>query len=971
MLAPAALGAWAAAYVVGALPISAAAEVAPVLLGGCALGAVLALAALIRWRRGLLAIGVIALAAAGLAATAAVVRAPVLHPSAVTSAVESAALVTATVTVESGAHAVRAAGASWGGETVWFDATLRTLDGASGLAAPVRVFAPAATARLPIGAEAEVTGRIRDSEVTVASTALLQASEEPRVMRDAPPLAAAADALRLGFLDRSAAIEGDAGGLLPGLAIGDTSRLDPSLEQAMRTASLTHLTAVSGANCAVVVAAAFLLAALFGAGVWLRTLVALAALAGFVLLVTPEPSVVRAAVMATVVLLARLLDRDGAPAAALWLAVIVLVVADPPIATRLGFVLSVLATAGLLLLAEPIADRLAGVMPRPLALALAVPTAAQLACQPAIVLIDPSLPLYGVVANLLAEPAAPIATGVGLIGCLVVPVWPAAADVAIAVAAVPAWWIASIARAAESWPSPRIPWLPGLPGVLLLSALTLAVLLLLTRSPRWRLPRRVGAGALVLSLVVGGATAVATPILRAGSVPPDWRIAACDVGQGDAVLWREAGAVALVDVGPDPAPLRDCLGRLGVRRIDLLVLSHYDLDHVGGIDAVLGSVDAVLVGPPARAGDHALLDRLTASGASVRRAERGEHGMLDSARWRIDWPESSSNRTSNAASLVLRIDAAPDAIGGAMSAVFLGDLGAEEQGRVSRLTEVGPVDVVKVAHHGSGDQSPALYDVLHASVGLISVGADNDYGHPAPKTVRMLQDRGTTVERTDQQGLVVVAARPEGLSVWSERDAVVLTAANGGSDGRQGTRAGRGEDVGEGRDPAIELESGAAGAGRADHRSGEIPRRADDAVPARFPPRGGPEPRGQRHLGRRVRAGGVDHAREPVALRRAAADPRRQRGEGHRRLPGRGARLPGASRRQHNARAPPRRWSARQEVAGRDPRRSRRRCGDRLRRAQARERQSRLRGRGVPGGRQEGRDGSRAGAGRGVRRRPG
>jgi competence protein ComEC len=148
----------------------------------------------------------------------------------------------------------------------------------------------------------------------------------------------------------------------------------------------------------------------------------LAALAGFVVLVTPEPSVVRAATMSAVAMLALLLGRRGSGLALLALAVCVLLAADPWLALSLGFALSVAATGALLVLAPPLARGLGRFLPASLALALAVPLSAQLVCSPLIVLVSPGVAVYGVPANLLAAPAAPVATVLGLAACLAAPV---------------------------------------------------------------------------------------------------------------------------------------------------------------------------------------------------------------------------------------------------------------------------------------------------------------------------------------------------------------------------------------------------------------------------------------------------------------------------------------------------------------------------------------------------------------------
>ena len=491
------------------------------------------------------------------------------------------------------------------------------------------------------------------------------------------------------------------------------------------------------------------------------------------MLVTPEPSVVRAAVMASVVLLARLGRRSGAAVPALLASVVLLMLVDPAIAGRLGFVLSVLATGGLLLAAEPIADRLGDVLPRPLALVVAVPLAAQLACQPAVLLIDPSIPVYGVLANLLAEPAAPVATGLGLIGCLLAPWWPGGADVASSRGraglvdrldrarrrhlAVAADRLAARARrdAGAHGPDRARP-----------AASPLA-------SPRAGATGR--GDVLVGALVVGGVSSVATPLLRSGAVPSDWRVAMCDIGQGDAVLVRGDAGVVLVDTGPLPERLDACLDLLGVDRLALLLLTHYDLDHVGGLAAVVGRVDEALVGPVADKGDTRDRADLVSGGAAVREAARGDSGSVGSLRWRVVWPERGTTLRGNEASVTLRIDIAADETGGPLSLAMLGDLGAEEQGRLARL-DPGRVDVVKVAHHGSADQSPALYDALGARIGLVSVGADNTYGHPTPSLLALLAERGTRALRTDLEGTVLLSSRPEGVVVWTSGAAAPVAA---------------------------------------------------------------------------------------------------------------------------------------------------------------------------------------------------
>ena len=218
---------------------------------------------------------------------------------------------------------------------------------------------------------------------------------------------------------------------------------------------------MSGANCAVVLALVLGIAAALGMGRTWRAVAGLAVLAGFVVLVTPEPSVVRAAVMATVVLLTGSIGRPGRGLPVLALTVLGLLVTDPWLARNYGFALSVLATLGLLVLSGPLSRRLRRWLPAPISAVLAIPLAAQLACQPVLVLLSPTLPAYGVPANLLAAAAAPVATIVGLVACLLLPWLPGLATPLVWLAWLPSTWIAAVAQTAAGLPGSQLPWLGG------------------------------------------------------------------------------------------------------------------------------------------------------------------------------------------------------------------------------------------------------------------------------------------------------------------------------------------------------------------------------------------------------------------------------------------------------------------------------------------------------------------------------
>jgi len=621
-----------------------------------------------------------------------------------------------------------------------------------------------------IGVSFEVAGTLASTEPGDERAVLVFASDAPVWRADPAWHLEWANQLRRTFAAATQQLPGSGGQLIGGLAIGDTAAVSEELDAAMKTSSLSHLTAVSGANCSIVVGLIMAMGGRVGAHRAVRISVSILVLIAFVVVVTPDPSVLRASLMAAAVLIALGGGRPMRGMAVLSLATIALLVFDPWLSRNFAFVLSVLATAGLLLFSKPIARLLVRWMPRWLSLVIAVPLAAQLACQPVLLMLQPSLPTYGVLANVLAAPAAPIATVVGLAACVLLPVVPFAGAALLWIAWAPSAWVAAVAEFFAAAPFARIPWWEGWFGVISLSVLTALLLAVVVAGAPWR--RRMLRLLIVVMTLVGAIVAGST--VRASLTwPSDWQFAQCDVGQGDAVVVRSGGKVALVDTGAQPDLLHACLDRLELKRIDLLVLTHFDHDHVGGASAVIGRVNSVIAGPVGSASDQKLLDDLESSGAQVVAASTGIRGELGEQDWRVLWPgvRLAGLEPGNDASVVVEFTPRPGCTQQCLSALFLGDLGEAAQARLLAEGALRTVDVVKVSHHGSGDQHALLYVELEASLGLIGVGADNGYGHPTSDALNMLADSSTAVARSDTDGLVLVSptSRSGSVRVWSER----------------------------------------------------------------------------------------------------------------------------------------------------------------------------------------------------------
>ncbi len=577
--------------------------------------------------------------------------------------------------------------------------------------------------------------------------------------------------MRVGLRTALQGTSPEGGALVAGLAIGDESLQSAGLDQAMLRSGLSHLTAVSGGNVAIIVIVITALVTLLRLSILLRVAAAVIALAFFVLLVGPQPSVLRAAVMGAVVLASLLVGGRRAGPSVLAATVLVLVLVSPTLARSWAFALSVFATAGLILLAPHVRaaiDRwsLTRRWPPGLREAIALTVAAQLATLPVLLMMGASVGLVALPANLLAMPAVPAVTILGLCAALVSPVLPGVAHALAVVASLPAAWIAAVAHVGSSSPLATVPWPEGLSGVALLAGVCSAFWLAARARRRWfpvDLPRTLIVTGVVLTAAVSALWLVAPPDRRSWP-PPGWFLITCDVGQGDATLIRTGERSAIViDAGPDADRVDACLSAARIDRIPAVVLTHFHADHVDGLRGVLSGrgVGAVFVSPVAEPPDRvlAVTDTAAAFGLVPVVITAGDERIVDGVRWRALWPRRiiRSGSTPNNASIVLEV-----AVGG-HRILMTGDI--ERAAQVAVLADLGAVDIVKVPHHGSADEDPRLAAITRPRIALISVGADNDYGHPADSTLESWAATGAIVARTDVGGDIAVVSTATGFAV--------------------------------------------------------------------------------------------------------------------------------------------------------------------------------------------------------------
>lgn len=649
-----------------------------------------------------------------------------LEASSVTKFFQNSAKVTAQITTDPQLTSKRVNGQNFLPPSYSFLASLRHINGGVGdfnLRIPVRV----------ISADKSVYGLLPGQRITFSASilkskearvgALLITRSRISVVTQPSKWAKSLAAIRLGL--RAASGSGDGASLIPGMVLGDTSLQSDHFKNTMRRSGLTHLVAVSGANFAIVSAFVLWCMQFIFRSMRYRIIATAVALTCFIALVRPSPSVLRAAAMAAVLLIAYGTKRGVDSLPALGFAIALVVVGDPWQARDPGFALSVLATAGLLLYAPRVSEFCARAVPKFLAQAVAPPIAAMIFCAPVIVALSGYLSPASLFANLFAAPVVAPITITGFIAALIAPLFPQVSQFLISCVKPLAVWIAWIADWAAGY---RVITLQkGLVGFLVI-ALVIFLLLLA--------PKRIILA--VLALILCFSYLQRFP---AG----DWQFANCDIGQGDGAAINLGNHRAIViDTGPDPELIDRCLKQLGIREIPLLIITHGHADHIGGWTGVKK-------------------DRKIAQ-TWYQNVTRGTSAQIESTRGPVNvavlWPDTGSYDPNNS-SIAVRITTND------YSLFAGGDMEPLTQSVIA--STMREVDIYKVCHHGSAFQDQLFTRALSPQVAIISVGAGNSYGHPAPATLELLAQTGAKVLRTDRDGAIALRARSHRLQVRTSR----------------------------------------------------------------------------------------------------------------------------------------------------------------------------------------------------------
>ncbi|HTM02702.1 MAG TPA: DNA internalization-related competence protein ComEC/Rec2 [Vicinamibacterales bacterium] len=561
-----------------------------------------------------------------------------------------------------------------------------------------------------------------------------------------------------------------AAAIVVAVLIGDRTGLPDDVRTRLQAAGTYHVIAISGGNIAILAVLIVVLLRVFGLHDRLMAAVAIVALVAYAQVAAAGPSVWRATLMAVCYFGARLFDHRTPPWHATALAAGIMAIVWPLQVRDAGFLLTFGATTALLEAARLAGGRMPG--HRVLAWIVAsivASIAAEVALLPVAASVFSRVTAAGVVLNLVAVPVMAVVQIAGLI----VVAFDRVAAIASAAgwaAASGAWLLVESARAVDI-----IPWLvrrvPG-PSIWL-TAIYYAALIGMLHTAR----RQVARWSCALLVVAGSLIVIGIGPLHSDRAPAgQLRLTMVDVGQGEAMLLETPDREkVLVDTGGVPfgGGAFDIGGRVvapalwarGVRRLDALLVTHGDPDHIGGAISVLDDFAPRHVwwgiDVPRHQPSQQLLDHARTRGAPLDLARTGDTITFGSVRLRVlnpPNPDWERQKVRNDDSVVVEV------LFGDVAILLTGDISADVERAIAPQLTPAKIRILKVAHHGSRtSSSPVLIDSWRPQLALISCGRGNSFGHPAPEVIDRLMAAGARIYRTDLDGEVTLTS--DGQSV--------------------------------------------------------------------------------------------------------------------------------------------------------------------------------------------------------------
>ena len=559
--------------------------------------------------------------------------------------------------------------------------------------------------------------------------------------------------------------------IVTAVLIGDRTGLPDEVRVRLQAAGTYHVIAISGGNIAILAGLVLGLLLVFGISGRPAALITLLLLIAYAQVVTAGASVWRATLMAVLYLGARLLDHRSPPWHALTAAAALVICARPLDVRDAGFLLTFGATAALLEGARRVNVRPRRRIVGWLLASVAASVAVEVALLPISAWTFSRVTSAGLLLNLAA---VPLMTLVQVSGILV------SCFDGIDLIARPAGWTAYAASAALVGSAGLVDVLPWLtarvppPSLVVVGTYYAGLAAALAATGIRR-----GCGAtMVLLSALAILTGQPAGWLSDASAPGRMRVTLFDVGQGDATLVDLPDASRmLVDTGGTPfgnsrfdvgsRVLAPALWARGVRRLDTVVLTHGDPDHIGGAPSVIDDFAPTTLWEGVPVLRHAplqdVLRQARAAGIVVEQRLAGEAWQAGAARARVlhpPPPDWERRRVRNDDSIVLEI------VYGDVAVLLLGDVGAEVERSI--LPQLTPARhrILKVGHHGSRTStSPELLEHWRPQIALISCGRGNTFGHPAPEVLRRLDAIGARIYRTDVDGQITIDSDGRTVSV--------------------------------------------------------------------------------------------------------------------------------------------------------------------------------------------------------------
>lgn len=560
---------------------------------------------------------------------------------------------------------------------------------------------------------------------------------------------------RIRQMPRDALGETPTATLVSGIALGRDEGMPDDDVQAFRTTGLAHLVAASGQNIALLVVAARVIGWMVGGGVWFCALLSLSSIPTYVVIVGGGPSIIRAAIVAELAILAWALGRLPSPAMSTALAAALTIWILPGIHRSLGWQLSFACVIGLMLFTSPWSHALQrGQIPQSVATACAATGACAAITAPILIAATGSAPALGSITNLIAIPLATAVLYLGLAGCLLGLVLTPASTALISAASVPAHAILLLARIASQ-----------APGVAVSSPAVVVVTVLLVAGGELRSGRMLGGWVLVAAATIPvwgqvpyAMARIATPSTSASG------LTILDVGQGHATVMTSQDEKILVDAGPPGGSLRTRLAQSGIYSLDALVMTHGSLDHRGGVIELRGALQPRTIAEPN--GPSKLVETyVSPTGLRIKEHARlceGDQIRSGNIRIVVLTPlcdgrvrhVTGDKDNDNAISIIVEMPGLTALVPSDVEASVL----VQVQTLRREISRLGGVDVLVVSHHGSRDSGlPSLLKLITPQIAAIPVG-ENSYGHPAPETIGALRNAGVRIKRTDRDGNIHIPA---------------------------------------------------------------------------------------------------------------------------------------------------------------------------------------------------------------------